>query len=168
MQWSLCSWFVPFYMLEYFPFPHWYISRKSFALSHSYHCWCVDKEDVKLFIILANVISLIFYLGHRAKEEPSRMIWLSPGNLGWEVGGASLRAVRPHIPEGPVGAAIYTEEHTSGAKWRVLGWCRGPREPDGSSAGSFTALKNLDLQPFSDREQWSRTLSRGSIWTHRF
>lgn len=85
---------------------------------------------------------------------------MSPGNLGWEVGGASLRAVsaslravRPHIPEGPVGAAVYTEEHTSGAKRRVLGWCRGPREPDGSSAGSFMALKNLDLQPFSDREQ---------------
>lgn len=57
-----------------FLFPTDTFLEKALLLSHSYHCWFVDKEDVKLFIILANVISLVFYLGHRAKEEPSRMI----------------------------------------------------------------------------------------------
>lgn len=42
--------------------------------------------------------------------------------------------------EGPVGAAVYTGEHTSGAKWRVLGRCSGPREPEGSSALTFSLL----------------------------
>lgn len=38
-----------------FLFPTGTFLEKALLLSCSYHCWCVDKEDVKLFIILANV-----------------------------------------------------------------------------------------------------------------